>query len=524
MPCNATDENLSANIRAAVQSRRPLFKAAMPHAGKAILVGGGPSAVEGLPFIRGLQNEGVIFALNGAGHWLVSKGITPDFVVVLDARPFNKRFVEGLPKKTHLLLASQVDPDLWLGRNKKDVTFWHAGRDGGDVVEERQTLLIVGGQTVGLRCMHLAFALGFRELHLFGYDSSLSGEKLHAYYQPENSIEGAGEIIADGRKFITTAAMAKQSYDFQEISRWLAEQGTWIGVYGDGLLQTVARVMQRLSERKVSGGTFTTNYDLGIMASSWDYQLWLILVMMWARGHGYDDVAVHFIPGVRHDGLPGDYDNRRQMVEGVIKPLTRLYGASISDAEGEDIGITGLMRDCVQAFACGGAFPKLQIPNGINIPNRPYITITLREADHWPQRNSNIPAWLKFAHDIDSKKYDVVFVRDTARAFEEINGFRVFPSASRHVPARAALYNGAEMNFFTNNGPQALCIFGGMPFISFKQQPPDYPPASDDWIRCFMGIESGQQLPWFTAKQKLTWSDDTYDNISEEWEKMQLCQ
>ena len=114
---NVTHDEIWRNIERAILSGLPVLPIRdKPNGLSAVVVGGGPSlACEEMPGswieVRGRQNGGaVVYALNGAGKFLVDRGVVPDALVILDARPDNAFFIEGIPTTTKLYLASQCHP------------------------------------------------------------------------------------------------------------------------------------------------------------------------------------------------------------------------------------------------------------------------------------------------------------------------------------------------------------------------------------------------------------------------------
>jgi hypothetical protein len=243
--CNVADEVLYANIRKTIERGTPLVQACEPHEHVAILVGGGPSAEDDLEVIRDNARAGnQIFALNGAGLWLQRHGIQPDAVIILDARPHNVRFVHGLHPDIVLYLASQCDESLFEAGRSHDVVTWHPPMGGlSGIREMRATTFIGGSTTVGLRAMRLVHVLGYREVHLFGYDSSYRDGDAHAYDQHENGVDRPRECGVGNRIFVSTAWMIRQADDFRWISAGLMTEGMSVHVHGDGLLPAIAQLM-----------------------------------------------------------------------------------------------------------------------------------------------------------------------------------------------------------------------------------------------------------------------------------------
>jgi hypothetical protein len=107
-------------------------------------------------------------------------------------------------------------------------------------------VLIGGGTTVGLQALSIAYALGHRKIHLFGFDSSYSeaGEG-HAYPQPLNADEERQEFRVGDRAFICAPWMARQAMEFQIASRQLCDGDAELYVHGTGLLPAIAAQMGR---------------------------------------------------------------------------------------------------------------------------------------------------------------------------------------------------------------------------------------------------------------------------------------
>lgn len=144
------------------------------------------------------------------------------------------------------------------------------------------------------------------------------------------------------------------------------------------------------------------------------------------------------------------------------------------------------------------------------------VVITLRETPHQPERNSNLPEWLKFAESI-SDEHEVLFLRDTALADEKLS-WLTWPRASKNAYVRAALYQRALVNMMVGTGPVGWCVFTDAPYLVFKQLVPALPQwehgNESGWLRqAHMNI--GDQYPWASKFQRLTWTDDTFQNMRE---------
>lgn len=249
--CNTHDDILFGNIEANSRLPIPWVRSVEAHEGHAVLVGGGPSVSDWLEEIRWRKSIGqTIFALNAAAKMLSEHGIEVDHQVVVDARDHNLEFL-GFAK--HHLLASHVHPSLFA--KAKSVTLWHQeypndmARFDACLPDNRPAhALIGGGTTVGLSAMVLAYALGYRKLHLYGFDSSYRDDKTHAYKQADPQRVDCIATVC-GRKFLTSLAMAKQAELFPQLADSLIDLGCVITIRGEGLLPWTSKMSQAMAER-----------------------------------------------------------------------------------------------------------------------------------------------------------------------------------------------------------------------------------------------------------------------------------
>jgi uncharacterized Rossmann fold enzyme len=240
---NMKPEALLEHVRINAARDLPWVEPEEAHRGHAVLIGGGPSLEETIPEIRMRAAGGqAIFALNGTARYLIEKGIWPDYGVILDPRPENADFVVWQPE---WLLASQCHPLVFEAlKGSRRVRVWHFVMDGMMDVLPRDATLVGGGLTVGLTAMGLAFMMGYRNIHLYGYDSSDRDTEAHAYAQGEDAAERKRvRAWCGGREFTCGIAMYAQAKAFPEWAALLAEQGATITVHGDGLLPTIAHSM-----------------------------------------------------------------------------------------------------------------------------------------------------------------------------------------------------------------------------------------------------------------------------------------
>lgn len=233
--CNTSDEDLHANI--SINARRPgkWVMQREAHDGVALLCGSGPSLADHLDEIRARVDAGAtLFAMNGAARFLADQGLLPDWQVIIDPRPITAGLVG--PAKGHLF-ASQVHPSCF--DRAPEAVVWHLQIEGIDALLPaygEPFSLLGGAASVGNTATVLAYALGYRDLHLYGYDSSHRGEASHAFRQPINDGDPCALVLFNGREYLTSLTMKLQAERFQQTGRLLVEAGCKIAVHGDGLL------------------------------------------------------------------------------------------------------------------------------------------------------------------------------------------------------------------------------------------------------------------------------------------------
>lgn len=208
----------------------------------AVMVGGGPSAGDPdvFPFIKLAADNGhTIFALNGAAKWLKGHGIQPTYQVICDARPEMADMILD-DDECVLLAATQCNPPVQIAADY----LWNANFDGinqflpeAESAEAADAITVGGGSSVGLLALSLAYVMGYRDFHLFGYDSCFRGDRHHAYRQELNDKDKTVTVDFFGEKFQAAGWMALQVREYGPLVERLIEEGCAITAYGHGLLQ-----------------------------------------------------------------------------------------------------------------------------------------------------------------------------------------------------------------------------------------------------------------------------------------------
>jgi hypothetical protein len=224
-------------------------------------------------------------------------------------------------------------------------------------------------------------------------------------------------------------------------------------------------------------------YQLHRHIAGFDFFVWLVM----QKAGGAESVAFD-ITNPTHRKFPPDEIMRRY--HSILKPGPALLGMEgFEGTEGKQYGAYN------QPELCELVRQGLQIPRLKSVlpPGNERYTVTLRQFDRFPNRNSRVEDWRTFAAEIG------------ARVIED---YTVEPM---DLHERMALYAGADMNFFVTNGPVMLCFLSEYPAMGFDVQ--NSPPQ---------GVAFGESYPFLLPQHKQVWEPDTLENIRKhfaEWQK-----
>jgi len=235
------------------------------------ICGGGPSlsSLDQLKELRALQKKGTkVLAINRTHDFLLTKGVTPWAGILLDPVPAVASYIT--PRRgIRYYVGSQCHPAAFDNFDKPDIQkyIWHAASIPELAAEltERERILCVpaNGSTCGLRAILKSYIEGFREIHLFGFDSCMEQNEdrtlkikdgkpnLHAYPKPEAILDILEMLVPmdDGdRTYYGNTMMFSQADEFQEflmardqgLKTRMLEPHT-ITVHGSGLIPDIAR-------------------------------------------------------------------------------------------------------------------------------------------------------------------------------------------------------------------------------------------------------------------------------------------
>lgn len=187
--------------------------------GALAVVGSGPS-------VRGLLWEladwpGEVWAINGAYDYLQDKGIVPDGFFGIDPLPGLAAYLRRPNEKTTFYIASMCDPAVFDALAGYQVKLWHAA---GEDTFPKGHWIVGGGTTAITRAPYFALLRGWRDITLYGADSSFAddgseycykwGSYEHDIAQPKHKImvNGEGPFVSE----VGLLKQASQLYSLHE--------------------------------------------------------------------------------------------------------------------------------------------------------------------------------------------------------------------------------------------------------------------------------------------------------------------
>lgn len=232
------------------------------------LIGGGPSLSD--TFYKLWLYRTLIIAGSAHDFVVTNTEFTQTqeiFCILCDPDPVMCTYLKHKNPRITYLIASQCDKTLFEHLSDMPKKYiWHAsaGEEFNNVFGEAANL-IIGGCTIGTRAIGMAMAMGYKKVHLFGYDSCLSNQyKHHAYDFVNPDVETLGEIREiklggpDSPIFRVAGYMLAQIFDFQNILHNYYNK-LEIEIYGNGALAYLMKLARQQAEDYKNGNP--TEFD-----------------------------------------------------------------------------------------------------------------------------------------------------------------------------------------------------------------------------------------------------------------------
>jgi hypothetical protein len=230
-----------------------------------MLLAGGPSLNDFQEEIIQQRKDGMkLVTVNGAYNWAQELGLEPSLQFLLDARGFNKRFVEQseLTEKTKFVISSSADPEVFdLVPHDRTFVFHTSVTDEmvpvleecyGPMYEKDGVFPVPGGCTVTLRAIAGLRMLGFYKIHIYGWDGCIMNDLHHAYKQDENEsdvLDAVKLTVARGsayeKEFTVAPWHVAQAMDFKKMAVKILPD-VQLNVRGDGLIAYMIETAAKL--------------------------------------------------------------------------------------------------------------------------------------------------------------------------------------------------------------------------------------------------------------------------------------
>ena len=235
-----------------------------PHADLGIIASAGPSLAKTMETIKahvdGGNPNGTLARVMAVKHsypTLLKAGIVPWGCIVLDPRSINGTSTHGIVRTelfknihpdTIWFVSSMTNPEVteMLIKEGARIMGWHAYSNTAlKLPEIAGHRLITGGTCAAMRSIGLMHTLGFRKLHLHGYDSCTEGVPKDPMEKTEDGKPKWLKVELNGREFWTTGELVAQAQDFEKLLE-REDNDYELTVFGDGIVQEMWKSMRRL--------------------------------------------------------------------------------------------------------------------------------------------------------------------------------------------------------------------------------------------------------------------------------------
>lgn len=240
------------HLQHATTLKIPHLPQLLPHEGVCAIVGAAPSVQGYVDQIKSIA-EGKfnrILSVNGAHAWLLKQQIPPHIHVISEMDLDDIRVALGgdpHPEVTYYV-ASYCNPVLFEQLKEHRCVLWHSycwpqGYQQAIATHFPGEFMVGGGFCTFFKSMIIPIVLGYRELELFGVDSSFEGSSHVGGYvlankEPRVTVWGANPSHTKVKKFTTQGGLAFQASEFVEFCK-NNQANLRLRIHGDGLLRYI---------------------------------------------------------------------------------------------------------------------------------------------------------------------------------------------------------------------------------------------------------------------------------------------
>ena len=170
--CVVNLEGRKTNLASVRARGLPVCKQSPERSGSLAIVASGPSVRDHLDELRNWPDD--VWAINGAYDYLLGNGIVPAGFFALDPLPGLAEYLQHPNPATTFYLASTCAVEAFDALAGHKVEVFHPADDGMEFPGE---WIIGGGTTALTRVPYLALLHGWRDITVFGADSSYDGRE-----------------------------------------------------------------------------------------------------------------------------------------------------------------------------------------------------------------------------------------------------------------------------------------------------------------------------------------------------------
>ena len=144
--------------------------------------------------------------------------------------------------------------------------------------------------------------------------------------------------------------------------------------------------------------------------------------------------------------------------------------------------------------------------------DKPYIVIPVRQADYWPNRNTNIEAWKYAVRPFEAIGWNVFWIPDTNGP--DVPQAKNVRAASLDIDLRLALYEGAQVVTGSMGGATCLAVFSQAKYLFFQQM--ENGPTTERNYLERLGLEMDEQ--WTPRGKVIYGADEQFAARKALWE------
>ena len=243
----------------------------------ALVAAAGPSLLENIDFIKNNREKFVIFAVNKALKTLINNGITPDFLVCMDARFVNKTLYGLEEQLSNINCIMNINSDNEILNNKFKKVFVSFPENDNMIKKMSEYNTFIQPQESGGSSTTMAFVtavkLGFSKVIMCGVDLAFKGEVVYSTGENYEKISSDEMVINSVKKTLTTVPSVKgvdvvTSVDYAAFIHHfevLIKELNYVSVYNTSSFGALIPGMKNVPIDKISlmGISNTTSIILG---------------------------------------------------------------------------------------------------------------------------------------------------------------------------------------------------------------------------------------------------------------------